>query len=134
MLPINKQILAKSGAVIALLVGLYQLHDSIYESGIEACQNESSRVFNEKVLAMQADTVKQVESALKLQSVDHAKDIERAKSERVIVTQTEILKEYVTNTIEVPTACAVVASDVVGMLSKATTLVNGTSGNTPAAN
>ena len=90
MLPINKQILTKSGAAIALLVGLYQLHDSIYESGIEACQNEASRVFNEKVLALQADTVKQVESALKLQSVDHAKDIERAKTdedglERVVI-------------------------------------------------
>ena len=109
----NKKLLAQGGAIIAVLVGLYQLHDSIYESGITACKIESSKVFNERVLKMQSDTVKQVQAALDLQTLDYASDIERAKNERVIVTKTEVVKEYVTNTIKVPSACAVVAADVV---------------------
>lgn len=121
----NKKIIAQAGVLVTLLVGLYQLHDSVYESGIKDCRSEASRVFNEQVLKLQADTAKQVQAALDLQTLDHAKDIERAKKERVIVTQTEVLKEYVTNTIEVPAACDVVASDVVGVLVKATNIVNG---------
>tara|TARA_R110000803_G_C11825395_1_gene302541 strand:- start:130 stop:555 length:426 start_codon:yes stop_codon:yes gene_type:complete len=128
----NKKLLAQGGAIIAVLVGLYQLHDSIYESGITACKIESSKVFNERVLKMQSDTVKQVQAALDLQTLDYASDIERAKNERVIVTKTEVVKEYVTNTIEVPSACAVVAADVVRVLINATSIINdpATSGDT----
>ena len=122
----NKKLLAQGGAIIAVLVGLYQLHDSIYESGITACKIESSKVFNEQFLKMQSDTVKQVQAALDLQTLDYASDIERAKNERVIVTKTEVVKEYVTNTIEVPIACAVVAADVVRVLINATRIVNDT--------
>ena len=128
----NKKLLAQGGAIIAVLVGLYQLHDSIYEAGITACKIESSKVFNERVLKMQSDTVKQVQAALDLQTLDYASDIERAKNERVIVTKTEVVKEYVTNTIEVPSACAVVAADVVRVLINATSIINdpATSGDT----
>lgn len=128
----NKKLLAQGGAIIAVLVGLYQLHDSIYESGITACKIESSKVFNERVLKMQSDTVKQVQAALDLQTLDYSSDIERAKNERVIVTKTEVVKEYVTNTIEVPAACDVVVDDVVRVLINATRIVNdtATSGDT----
>lgn len=111
-------------AVLALVAGLYQLHNYIYNQGRQAERALMQVELNNAMQAQQEIYRQQVQAALAAQASDHAAEIQRlaANQQTEVITQ-EIIR-YVDRTIKVPAECTDLANDVVSLLQQTTAVIN----------
>lgn len=111
-------------AVLALVAGLYQLHNYIYNQGRQAERALMQAELNKAMQAQQEIYRQQVQSALAAQASDHAAEIQRlaANQQTEVITQ-EIIR-YVDREIIVPAECDLLASNVVSLLQQTTAVIS----------
>jgi len=111
-------------AVLALVAGLYQLHNYIYNQGRQAERALMQLELNNAMQAQQEIYRQKVQAALAAQASDHAAEIQRlaANQQTEVITQ-EIIR-YVDRTIKVPAECTDLANDVVSLLQQTTAVIN----------
>lgn len=128
----NKKLVASIAGIAALVTALYKIYDHGYESGSRATRTAIQAEHNQIIKDMQKQHEEAVKDALSLIQKDHADEIERVRAEREIVEVVKKVTEYVDREIpvEVPGECVDISNDIIGVLSKATSIVSSpTSGN-----
>lgn len=122
----NKKLISYLLGLVGLLVTLYQLHDHIYDSGYQAAITDIKEDYNKKVEKKNKEYQEKVQKALNLQSKEYEQQIEDLKQKKQTKQKVKKVKEYVYEKVEVPVGCDDLANNVVGVLSKATGIVDGT--------
>lgn len=120
----NKKILGYASGALALLVTLYQLHDYVYDSGYQSAVNDITAEHNKALEQARKGYEKEIEKSLSRLQADHQDELTRVRNEREIITKVETVTEYVDREIIVEAQCDKLASDVVSVLSKATSIIN----------
>lgn len=106
-----------------ILAAIYAIYSVIYEKGYQAAVMD----YNAKSAELAQEAVDKAGALYRVQLVrlqqEHESEITRLRQEQVITTQIQTVTEYV-DRIVVKTECTALATDVVGVLSKATDAVN----------
>ena len=116
--------------IIGLGIALYQLHDHVYDAGRESMKQELISEQNKRYIELRKEYEKSVDNAVALIKKDYDERLGRIKATERIITQTKVVKEYVEKEIIVTEQCDVLATNIVSLLSQATSIVS----NGPTAN
>lgn len=113
----------KIGAVLALLAFLAWYRQSVFNDGIEHCQNEYREATVAKYAEIQADYQRDMKKALKLQSDEFKVALETARSQKEVITKTNEVIKYVDREIKVPVGCDDLANSVISVFKQATDII-----------
>jgi endonuclease III-like uncharacterized protein len=122
----NKKLIGQATAVVALLAALYQLHDYVYDSGYKAAVSQLQAEQNARYEVLRKKYETDMQEAINTLAKEHAIALSRVKAKEVIITKTNVVKEYVTKEIEVPGTCDDLAFDVIKLLHDSTDIINST--------
>ena len=120
----NKRIISFVLGAVTLAIALYQLKSHIYDSGRESMRIELQAAHNEAIESQRKEYERKIDESLSAIQANHNDEIERIRNEREIITKVETVTEYVDKEIIVEVGCDKLASDIVGVLEQATSIIN----------
>lgn len=126
LLQYKKHIAAVAG-IATLLVTLYQLHDSVYDSGYSAAVVELTAKHNQALEDARKQYEKEINDSISRMQIDHKEELQRVRNEREIITKVEKVTEYVDKEIIVEAQCDELAANVVSVLKQATDITSASS-------
>lgn len=123
---VNKNVIGKASAIVALIVSLFALYNHIYDLGYSSATAEIQSQANVQFAQYQQEQKATYETKInKIKNAlmdEHAKALARVESEQEIQVKIEKVIEYVEKVV-IKDECTVLANDVVSLLKQTTSIV-----------
>lgn len=133
LLKANKNLIIYSLIGVCLVLGLYKLYNSIYQSGYNKRTDEYQTAYNLELETQQKEYDDKLAKTIKLMRLENEAALDRQVAKTDIAVRTEKVIQYV-DKIVVKTECNDLAVNVVWMLSESTTTINNQAKRTTKSN